>query len=759
MSPRAILPWVFFLSGLSSLVFQVSWQRLLTVWYGVGPVSMTLIVTVYMLGLGVGGYIGGILADRLRQRQLLYVFVEASLAVFGLFSLMYLNWLGKNTAGSDPLLALLCMALFLLLPTLAMGMTLPLVVKIFGEYDTDFLHSVSYLYSLNTLGAFTGALISSYLLISFVGIDGAIYIASGIDLLLAVAIFACRTGPATTVRASKEEPATPALDASTSVNGEPHASEYSASRGNRMINANALVALTGFLAIGYEMVWFRLVTLIVKPSAYTFSTTLAIYLFGLFAGSAAVNDLSSRGKIRDAGAIYFWLQVLTAVSVLCSVVTFFHLCNGFPPFCEFVMSSFSWNSPILRPFEIVLWPSYFMLIPTVLMGASFPLINYLGRSSKDKDGQTVGTLYLFNTLGNVLGGVVTGYFLLPMLGTELTLLAFIILGLIFVWWVPHVSGKNRLCIFAALSVVALIFMPGKGSLYQMLFTTLVKRDAVLGASKNKIYLEEGVDSVVATTQSDQYIQNFINGLTHGRRPDLGYYLEAIEAVSFHPGAKQALVIGFGTGSTVEALERMPTIEKITLVELSSANLQNLRKIEEIRKILEDKRLTVVVDDARRYLLATNEKYDLIQMDPLRPTEAYSNNIYSREFFQICSDHLKRDGILVVWLGEHEVIPKTIAAVFPYVRIYNFFGLGLASNSPLQENPERKQEAWAQFNKDERAVLEASKPKYLFDKQGLEKDPEIAKFPISEDARPVAEYYLGLMHKFRNWKPDSRKSAF
>src|SRR5262249_17529740 len=147
-----ILYVVYFFSGFSALIYQVAWQRLLTLNYGVGPVSVTLIVSVFMAGLGLGAYFGGWLADRLLRRTLLYFFVELAIGVFGCFSLQFLKVLAPNLASASAVISFLGLTGFLLLPTVLMGTTFPILAKIFSEIVSEFPRHVSNLYFINTLG-------------------------------------------------------------------------------------------------------------------------------------------------------------------------------------------------------------------------------------------------------------------------------------------------------------------------------------------------------------------------------------------------------------------------------------------------------------------------------------------------------------------------------------------------------------------------------------------------------------------------------
>ena len=167
-------------------------------------------------------------------------------------------------------------------------------------------------------------------------------------------------------------------------------------------------------------------------------------------------------------------------------------------------------------------------------------------------------------------------------------------------------------------------------------------------------------------------------------------------------------------------------------------LKNLRKIAIFYEILDDPRLSVVLDDGRRFLLRTDKKYDLIAIDALRTSTAYSNNIYSRQFFQLVKKHLKEDGVLLVWLDEHLVMPNTVRSVFDQLRVYSYFML--ASNSRFEKKPERVMKLLAKFSPNERKLILAE-GEYLGDQAYITIKAD--HYPINQDWKPVTEYYLGL----------------
>jgi len=742
--PSGLLSFVFFASGLASLIYQVAWQRLLTLHYGVGSVSTALIVSVFMAGLGGGALLGGFLAERIRRRILLYFAVQAMTAVFGLASLPFLHLLGRMTAGIGHFGALLSIFAFLCLPTFLMGMTLPLLTKIFNERARNFLGTVSFLYFINTIGAAAGALIASYGIISFIGLDGAIYVAAAIDVVLAALILIARSIP------SRGDHAAPPVPC-------PRASMRSLEW--RVL---LLASVVGFLAIGYEIVWFRLIGVLVKASPYAFSTVLSIYLLGIALGSFAMNRRVPRlpsGAWRD---VFFGLQLAIAIYAAASIAGYYYAtkhtflgvltrasfgCELHPSFAgPSVASLGDFVRDCFLAADVLLWPLFFVLPPAILMGASFPLLSSLALSREDREAQTVGATYFFSILGNVLGGSVTGFLLLPILGTEITLVAFAIAGILLAATGLACRTARRSRAFrmawAAACVAVAIVLPGRGSLYEAMHTP--------PGDGYTLHLEEGVDGTIVTHVRGDSVVNSINGLAHGGRPGHGYLAQAIEAVRHAASLDEVLIIGYGTGSTTEAVLKADGIGRLTIVELSATLLRNLRKIPVFADMLSDPRIDLIVDDGRRYLQRTERRFDLILMDPLRTTTAYSNNLYSLEFFALARAHLKEEGILMTWLDERRVLPKTILSAFGEIRVYRDFCI--ASPSELRPREAQDRGILASFPRDARDILSRLLGE-IDHRGGADYVRErSASWPVNRDWRPVCEYYLGM--RIREARVDS-----
>jgi len=738
---------VFFFSGFASLMYQVVWQRLLTGYYGVGSGATTLIVSTYMLGLGLGALAGGALAERVKRRVPLYVLIELALGAFGAASPWLLDLLGRHTAGSSYPVSLLCMAAFLAVPTLLMGTPLPLLTKIVNALQRDFLKSLSFLYFVNTLGAAVGAVFASYVVISLWGLDSATYWAASINLVLAFVIF-CFRG---TDRAVLSAPPTTSAETAGSLGRW----------------AYLCVFVTGFLAIGYEILWFRILGVFLKDSPYAFSTILSVYLLGIALGSFAMVCYQQRRVNVGGRGTFFLLQVFIGLYL---AVTFAGVCylgthNSLVQ--EWLSESFShtlhppaWDLgyesfwPWFFEMTDALWyPAVFVLVPTLFMGASFPLVTTLALRRRDREGTAVGTVYFFNILGNVAGGIATGYWFLESLGTERTALVFSLAGLAMLVLVDRLFGRPwpiplRLAATAGRGAATVWMFPGPGEFYRMVHPgppDLMQREVA-----------EGVDAVIVTDHDGEDVHNYINGLNHGHRPGYWYLREAVEAFAYTPRCRNVLVIGFGAGTFVETTLLVDEVERLTLVEISPTLLANLRKIDLFRRILSDPRIKLNLDDGRRFLLRSDETFDMIFIDPLRTTTSYSNNLYSREFIDLVHRHLTPEGLFLAWMDDDRVLPRTIATVFEHVRFYQlsprpyFMGFCLASPKAFSRNENREQALWdkipaemhehilayGKFLGEEREILDLS-----------------TGFPINRDWKPVLEYYFWRNRQRAAWEAE------
>jgi predicted membrane-bound spermidine synthase len=730
---------VFFLSGFSSLIYQVVWQRLLTLHCGVGAVSNAVIVGVFLAGLGLGGLIGGWLAERQRRLLRTYLVVELAIGAFGLGSLPLLSVIGRHTAGSDLVVSGVWTFLFLGIPTLLMGTTLPLLTKALNRQLRHFLRTLSSLYFINTIGAAAGTVAASYLFISLLGLDGAVWIAAAINLAIAVLVTAASR------RADAVFPERSPV---------PGATVGVASQSLGRL-AFPVVVVTGFLGIGYEMAWLRVVGVLVKDTPYAFASTLFVYLLGIALGSHVLERAVSRGRALRPLDLFLSLQAATAVVVALSfigltafartgIVSRLLVATWASDPLPFPLPPSSLPSTIEAAYRFVpytatfLWPLALVLAPTLLIGASFPLVSSLALADPAREGRAVGHVWFWSVVGNVLGAVVTTFVLLPLAGTERTLLCFILVGLAAFLARAAVRGPaiRRLGFigaFGALAAAAVLLFPARGEIYRAIHPAPAPAQSVL--------FEEGTDGICAIYRNQAGIRVYINGSEHGVRPSSTYLSWLYETVRHTPSVRSVLVIGYGSGGFVDAILGIEGVEAVTAVELSPTLLKNLRKLPEYSSGLGDRRVRLVVDDGRRFLLRSAQRFDLILMDPIRSTSSYANNLHSREFFELLRAHLAPEGVLLLaGVREWHVLPRTLAAVFDHVRAYGYYLL--ASPSPLRPDGPFAHALLASIPEPLRgAVLRDAGGDYRGDRQHILAIS--AGYPVNRELEPWTEYYLGL----------------
>jgi spermidine synthase len=739
---------IFFFSGLSALLYQIVWQRLLTIYYGVGPISIAVVVTVYMAGLGLGALFGGYASERLRNRVLVYSAVELSIGLFGIVSPGFLKFLGEHTAGASYALTLVYSFAFLLVPTFLMGATLPLLTKIFSGAVNDFFEAVSFLYFINTLGAAVGAIVASYIIISFFGMLTAIYVAAAINFGIAVLTFAM-------LGSVPSPPMPPAM-----VKSWPR----DATLGPL---AYPVAVITGFLAIGFEIIWFRVIGQLTKDSPYAFSSVLAVYLVGIAVGSFVMNRMLRRHPWLDKRNIFFALQFLIGLVVALSFMGFYYLTKdtGFGGLARasFLMDVHpGWavaagaglgdlSRRVFLLFDVFIWSVLFVLIPTLLMGASFPVVAALAPDNDRTQGRTVGLVYFFVVVGNAIGGLVTGLVILPSFKTEPTVAAFCAVGILFGLGVRKIGaygappvGVRAGAVVALVTAIGVLF-PHRGELYEAIYRSVFEKSATL-------LFDEGIDGLIATYQDGDRVLTFINGSAHGGRPGYPFYYEAIEAMSRTPNPTTALVIGFGDGSITEMILKSPEIKELVLVELNATLIANLRRLPVLEHILADPRLRLVIDDGRRYLINSPERFDVITTDPLRTTTAYSNNLYADSFFQLIAAHLTEHGVYLAWRDEHRVVPKTLASVFPFVEMHGFFCI--SSNAHITVHDNQREQLLDLFSESQRQLILA-RAKYIGDRAAVLQLTR--NYPIDQDLEPWTEYFLGLhVREATGWLSDTHE---
>lgn len=675
----ALFAVLFLISGAAGLIYEIIWERILELYFGVTMTSITLIVAAYMAGLGLGSLIGGRLASRVKQTLMLYGIAEIAVGLFGAASLFLIQWIGQKSAGSSyPLVFVLSFAL-LLIPTFLMGMTLPLLTQGFVNRVETAGRVIGLLYGINTLGAALGALISGYFLIGWFGYTGTIAVAVAINILVGIiAIILSLRFQTESIEEGvkkKQEQITVAW-------------KY-----GYLLTAAFLV---GFIDLGFEMLWFRTLGLLNKNTAYNFPSILGIFLIGLALGGWLWGRKVDESK--EPVNLFWKLQLgaglVTAFSFLLVWgaihfdplqpwlrTVFYQLQQPISPYIVINMDVAYSRRELLTGLLTYFLPIIIIVLPaSIMMGGGLPVLDRIAIHSPSVSGQRVGDIHLANILGSVLGSIVISFVFLNYFGTEITLQILLLLSLTFLLLTPGalrvLNNQKPYLILPAALVITILFLPQRGQFYKTLFER---------ATQESVSVIESGDSVVALNinqknQAPTWL--WIGGVQNSYFPSDGRYERTAMtcAAASHP--KRILIIGLGGGHTTYFATKLPNVKEIVVIEL----LPNIgpfvnAHVTRVQELFKDPRLKYIIDDGRRYLYAhPDEKFDMISIDPLNSFTAGHNNLYSAEAMALYQKHLTDNGVLCGWVNEEHILPNTAAHVFPVVEHFREFIV--AGNHPL-----------------------------------------------------------------------------
>jgi predicted membrane-bound spermidine synthase len=685
---------VFFLSGTAALFYQVIWQRLLVMFSGADVYSSTIIVAAFMAGLGTGSLAGGYLADRLSRRTSLIVFAVAELAIaaFGVMSRpLYYDILyqrvGPQAVPTGAMAALLFASL--LWPTFFMGVSLPMLARALTERLDRAAGVIGALYGANTLGAAAGAFAATWWMLPRFGLDTSLRVAALINVACAVVVLPL------SVRLTAQRVT---VEAEVSLLPEPTGQPIG-SVGLWAIAA----AFSGFVALSLEIVWFRLLGVMVKSTAFTFGTLLTIYLASLGAGSLAGSRLAAR--LRRPAGTFLTLQAaigLTAAALIGGLVAtsgetvwlraYFERYESLDVRLS-VAALRAWlagSGPatadmwlFLRVYFVV--PAMLIVPSTLLMGVSFPVLQRIAQTEFARIGRRVGVLLLANIAGSVAGTVLTGWVLLDTLGTAGTFKfiaalssVFVVAGLVYVRRLDNRAARAGAPLAAAVLTLAVaVVLPGSATLWSRLH----------GTSPDRIFYGEDASGFsVLRIERPPDTTVFVNGLGQSTIPygDIHTALGMLPAL-LHPNPKRAVVIGLGSGDTVHGVAGRQEIERITAIEIIRPQIETLRGFSArygyggVTNLLADRRIEHVAGDGRIYLMHSEREFDIIEADALRPTSAYSGNLYSEEYFRLVRNRLRPGGLAATWSPTVRV-HNAFVRVFPYV--LSVPGILIGSSTPV-----------------------------------------------------------------------------
>ncbi|HVL59210.1 MAG TPA: fused MFS/spermidine synthase [Burkholderiaceae bacterium] len=639
----ALLYAVFFLSGVSALIYQTAWHRMLGLFGGSDAIAATLVVAAFLFGLGIGSLAATSFADRLSNRQALWAFAACELGIAGFAAIsrfVFYDLLFERMIALAHYPALIFVLVFvaLLPPTVLMGMSLPLLSKAIVRSIATASAQIGWLYGVNTLGAGIGAFAAGWLLIGAIGYEATVYLAAALNLLVGVVAlsvaggFDTRRGAA--VRAS--------------LNRVPA----------RIWYWSFLVFVSGFVIISLEIVWFRVLGLLTQSNAYSFPTVLGLVLvgdaIGIVIGAALI------GRVANPKRMFFLLQGVVSLYALLSIGLLYAGHLWFPLATQFIDGPVWSDLSSGRLAAFLGLAAAVVLPPAVLFGLSFPITQKAVQDDPALIGQRVGLVQLFNILGNTAGSAVTGLVLLHWLGTAETLRLIGVIGLLFVAALLWNERRGPTLALATAVACAVAAFPGNAA-----FWSAMHGERRAGAS----LVDEDRTGVAVFRPIDSKLHRlYIGGHTQSTLPFLDQH-GALGAIGplMHPDPRTVLVIGHGTGGTPYAAAISPVTEKVRVVEIVESVYNVLRKHAATRPVpaFADGRVERVVGDGRHALFVGKERYDVIEADAIYPHSSHSGLLYSVEFFRQVRARLKPGGIYVQWVPTERTLASFLA-VFPHV---------------------------------------------------------------------------------------------
>lgn len=644
---NSFISLIFFLSGCAALIFETLWFHEAGLAFGNSVWSVALVTSSFMAGLAFGNYLIARYGDQYSHPIRIYANLEILIAISGILAVLLLTPLSSLMAPffsvifDSPLVLnsvrLSFAFMFLLIPTTAMGATLPLLVKTLYNVNSNYGLSLGQLYGWNTIGAVSGTLLVEIILIKWIGITSSAMVAGLLNLVAALlALQAIKLG----AQCRPTNSSTPPL---------PFSFQGLSSVCKRLLFASFLF---GGSMLALEVLWFRFLLLIQHSSTLIFAVMLAVTLAGIGLGGL-LSSLFYRFNFRfqnDARV----LGILIGVMV---VATY----SGF----EFALSNMV---PITsNNIAVFVLLSVFLMLPVAMLsGMLFPAIGNLINAELQLEVKSTALLTLSNTVGAALGALIAGFVLLPILGMERSFFSIAVVYGVTIFILPkqgqgqYIKQKIILASFVSVLIAYIVLFPF-GLMKESYFKHVEDGFAAYEGAKT-IAVREGLTETIFYMQTYRLGEPFYHRLvtnSFGMAATSTQAKRYMKLFAYWPAAhikkpRSALLISFGLGSTAKSLIDIRALDHIDIVDISRdiLDMSNIVYTDPKEHPLRDERVKVYIEDGRFFLQATDKRYDIITGEPPPPKHAGVTNLYTQEYFQLVYDRLNESGITTYWLPTH-----------------------------------------------------------------------------------------------------------
>ena len=735
-----LLLLVFLLSGISGLIYQVLWQRQLSLVFGVSAYATATVLASFMGGLALGGYAAGRIADRVKSPLAWYGIVEIVIGIAGLltppaFSALQDLYgpLYQSVGGSAiaPIVRFAVAFVVLLVPTALMGASFPLIVRAALGSRDDGGRAIGLLYAINTLGAVVGTLAAGFYLIGEIGIRNSIAVAAALNVLAGIVALAAGQGFAATASTAEDE--TPV--ATTGLACPPALTRL----------LPWILGLSGFCSLAYEVVWTRLLVLFLESTTYAFTVMLAAFLLGITVGSAVVSPFLRRA--RNGPLALATLQALVAISSLLALQAI----AAMEPLLLWLGFSTA-DGPSFGALAFLAFSAMFP--PALFLGMSFPLAVTLFTAGGEQVGRRLGSLYAANVFGAIFGALAAGFVLVPILGTNVSLLLLAGLNLLagIVTFAADNWSPQRTRLAVAGASVALVGL--FGALTPRAYAEVL---AARFPGQEILWSEEGLETTVTISRDeDRQLRMYLNHHHQANDADWMVYFHRMLGhlpMLLHPAPRDVLVVGLGGGATAGATTRYEGAH-VTVVELSHSVVKGAEWFREVNYAVHERpNVTMLVDDGRNHLLVSGRTYDVITADAMFPSQAGSTTLYSVEYYSLARRKLNPGGVMLQWVNgdipqaEQQMLMRSFLQAFPYVTRWFDGSLLVGSNEPIDSTlpwvDRIFQQPLARAALSQVNIRHADdvRKHYLGDRATIE--AFAGDGPTVTDDRPRLEYFLGL----------------